>query len=122
MKYVVIEIGIKEFPCIELFECRRLLVLACCLATGPAEVCYTVTRRGAPSLLVDGFGYVARKRRGPRVYWSCRSRAQGCPARALTNDGRLLARAGTHTHALHAPVVDEHARIESLIETIATNN
>ncbi|CAD0200289.1 unnamed protein product [Chrysodeixis includens] len=81
-------------------------------AQGPVEVCYTVTRRGAPSLLVDGFGYVARKRRGPRVYWSCRSRAQGCPARALTNDGRLLARAGTHTHPLHAPVVDEHARIE----------
>lgn len=91
-------------------------------ATGEVHVCYTVTRRGAPSLLVNGFGYVARKRRGPRVYWSCRSRGQGCPARALTTDGRLVARAGSHTHAQHAPVIDEHARIESLIETIGANN
>nr|XP_021191601.2 protein tramtrack, beta isoform isoform X15 [Helicoverpa armigera] len=89
---------------------------------GKGQVCYTVTRRGAPSLVVDGFGYVARKRRGARVYWTCRGRAQGCPARALTTDGRLVARVGSHTHARHAPVVDEHARIESLIETIAANN
>ncbi|CAG9787350.1 unnamed protein product [Diatraea saccharalis] len=49
-----------------------------------SQVLYSVTRRGAPSLLVDGFSFVARKRRGARVYWTCRSRAHGCAARALT--------------------------------------
>lgn len=85
-----------------------------------SEVWYTVTRRGAPALLVDGFAYVARKRRGSRVYWSCRARGHGCAARALTLDGRLLARAGDHNHEPHAPVLDEHTRIENLIETIPT--
>lgn len=89
---------------------------------GEVQVCYTVTRRGAPSLVVAGHSYVARKRRGPRVYWSCRSRAHGCPARALTAHGRLKARVGNHTHPPHELTVDEHARIESLIETIAANN
>ncbi|CAH0399089.1 unnamed protein product [Chilo suppressalis] len=52
-----------------------------------SQVWYSVTRRGAPSLLVDGFAFVARKRRSARVYWTCRSRAQGCAARALTLNG-----------------------------------
>ncbi|GBP31481.1 hypothetical protein EVAR_17972_1 [Eumeta japonica] len=84
------------------------------------EVAYTRTRRGALSLLVDGFGYVVRKRRGDRIYWSCASRALRCPARALTGAGRLLARAGRHTHPPHAHrnLLDRHARIEALIETL----
>ncbi|KAF9413989.1 hypothetical protein HW555_007942 [Spodoptera exigua] len=101
---------------LEFFGCGLILNGT---GTGEAQVCYTVTRRGAPSLLVDGFGFVARKRRGPRVYWTCRSRAQGCPARALTTDGRLVARAGSHTHERHAPAIDEHARIE--IEFVISN-
>lgn len=93
----------------------------CDAAGADVAVRYTVTRRGAPSLLLDGFGYVARKRRGTRVYWSCRSRAQGCPARALTSAGRLQARVLAHNHAPHAPALHEHTRIESLIETISTS-
>lgn len=93
----------------------------CSVGLGDVEMCYTVTRRGAPSLLLDGNGFVARKKRGARVYWSCRSRWQGCPARALTMDGRLIARTTNHNHSKHSPVLDEHKRIESLIETIPVN-
>ncbi|XP_052748457.1 protein tramtrack, beta isoform isoform X11 [Galleria mellonella] len=84
------------------------------------DVRYTVTRRGAPALLVEGYGFVARKRRGARVYWSCRRRTQGCPARALTYEGRLLARVAVHNHSPHTPYINEHTRIESLIETISS--
>lgn len=84
------------------------------------EVHYVVTRRGAPSLVVAGFGYVARKRRGTRVYWCCRSRrSQGCRARAVTRQGRLLTRVGVHAHEAHDPLLHRHAAIESLIETVA---
>lgn len=87
-----------------------------------AGVRYTVTRRGAPSLLVAGYEFVARKRRGARVYWSCRERRRcGCAARALTCAGRLVvapaAAALTPAHC-HAPDAN-HTLIESYIETFA---
>ncbi|CAH2040326.1 unnamed protein product, partial [Iphiclides podalirius] len=91
-------------------------------ADKPTLVQYSMTRRGAPCLLVDGYGYVARKRRGVRVYWSCRNRASGCRARALTTSGRLVGRAAAHNHAPHAPPTNDHARIESLIETITPHD
>ncbi|CAH2242345.1 jg19958 [Pararge aegeria aegeria] len=60
---------------------------------------YTVTQRGAPCLILDGFGYVASKRRGTRVYWTCRRRRQdGCMARALTVEGRIVVRCSEHNH------------------------
>lgn len=82
------------------------------------EVRYTVTRRGAPALLVNGYGFVARKRRGARVYWSCRGRRAGCAARASTRAGVLLACSRSHNHAPDAPLLDHHHTIESLIDTI----
>ncbi|CAK1543893.1 unnamed protein product [Leptosia nina] len=85
------------------------------------DVRYTVTQRGAPCLVIDGFSYVARKRRGPRVYWSCRCRRQyGCQARALTNDGQLTMSHCIHNHPLQPAA--EFSRIESLIEVIAADN
>lgn len=83
------------------------------------EARYTVTRRGAPALLVDGYGFVTRKRRGARVYWSCRNRGQGCRARALTLEGRLVACAAHHNHVRQPPLHDSHTRIENLIEIIS---
>lgn len=83
------------------------------------EVRYVKTRRGAASLVVAGFCYIARKKRGARVYWSCKSRvSECCSARAVTHHGKLSARAGTHTHAAHDPMLHRHAAIESLIEIL----
>lgn len=82
---------------------------------------YAVTQRGAPCLILDGFGFVARKRRGSRVYWTCRSRKQhGCPARALTVDGRLVMRHSRHNHVPHKQTTQIN-RIESLIEIISAD-
>lgn len=94
----------------------------CVWVESDVVVRYTVTRRGAPALLMGGFGFVARTRRGARVYWTCRERRHGCRARAVTAHGALLQHHAHHNHLAqvaraHAPE-DEHARIESLIETI----
>ncbi|XP_050666896.1 protein tramtrack, beta isoform-like isoform X6 [Leptidea sinapis] len=91
-------------------------------AVGDAQdaprVGYSLTQRGAPCLVVDGFSYVARKRRGRRVYWSCRCRCKyGCASRALTHDGRLLARHATHNH--RPPSSDRLARVDGYIEIVA---
>lgn len=73
---------------------------------------YSVTRRGAPALIVAGYEFVGRKRRGARVYWTCRRRgAAECPARATTLHGRLLSHVGPHTHP-------PDTRIDTLIETL----
>lgn len=95
-------------------------VLNCVLAVGGCEARYTVTARGAPALQLGAFVFVARKRRGARVYWSCRARRAGCRARALTAAGRLLLATNTHDHAPPPPPRHRHATIESLIETIAS--
>ncbi|XP_041968265.1 protein tramtrack, beta isoform-like isoform X11 [Aricia agestis] len=85
-----------------------------------AKLAYTMTQRGAPCLVMDGFGFVARKRRGARIYWSCRSRTQRrCHARALTVDGRLVTHWPAHTHPPHNLAL-ENDRIESLIEIITS--
>lgn len=88
-------------------------------ATGASgwEVRYSVTQRGAPCLLVGGYGFVARKRRGSRVYWTCRSRNSfGCTARALTREGQLVTHHLQHNHPPNKQT--ELKRIESLIEII----
>lgn len=82
---------------------------------------YTVTQRGAPCLMLDGYGFVARKKRGTRVYWTCRSRKQwGCAARALTIEGRLVMRHFDHNHVPQKHS-DQITHIESLIEVISTD-
>lgn len=71
--------------------------------------------------MLDGFGYVVRKRRGSRVYWTCRRRKQdGCMARALTVEGRLVLRCLEHNHLPNALRADID-RIESLIEIVSAD-
>ncbi|XP_069357448.1 protein tramtrack, beta isoform-like isoform X8 [Maniola hyperantus] len=83
-------------------------------------VSYTVTQRGAPCLILDGFGFVAHKRRGSRVYWACQRRKQdGCMARALTVDGRLIVRCSEHNHLSNVLNTNNIDRIESLIEIVS---
>ncbi|CAH0723896.1 unnamed protein product, partial [Brenthis ino] len=84
-----------------------------------SAVRYTVTQRGAPCLMLDGYGFVARKKRGTRVYWTCRNRKPlGCPARALTIEGRLVMRHFDHNHVPQKHT-DQITHIESLIEIIS---
>ena len=59
---------------------------------------FTMTTRGAPALVLNGFKYVVnRKNASGKIYWRCAVNRQ-CGGSVTTEDGVLLRENAVHTH------------------------